>query len=252
MFPSDKCKVWREFWWNIVAAILISFLVGSGAGAMFPFFFCLIFVFLMGGDKGRLDLTMSNTLARIFVEGDEFNPIDLCWTLCSQFLGAFAGALVYVAIVNEATVVSVNIHGPLQAGEADDRWRALLAFIFLHGVYYQIVRTYGKMKTNSLERNLGNAFAYAAVAVAWQKFATGCIGGANLDFCRLLASKIAKPDATQNFLKDNWWMVLFAPFGGVLQAKLFCWMETMMSCDGSGGCKTSEPKADADAGADNA
>jgi len=93
----------------------------------------------------------------------------------------------------------------------------------------------GKSKSkpeDTLERNLGFAFAYASIAVAFQAFAMGAMGGINLDLCRLLGSKMLKSEESGDNLSETWWIFVFGPIIGVLQAKLFVIIEAYLESEG--------------------
>lgn len=241
---SSRFQIYTEFFFAFAAVIMIGVFQELGT-QLWPFAFMLFLVLVYSGKYGRVDLTMTNTLARFFVEQDEsLLLVDMIATIAAQFVGSFLGSLVYCGIWGKA-----NMFFGAMVPAADDRWRTLLAFALLHGFYYQAVAAYKKStapervallapkpseenpQASSLERNLGLAFAYASVAVAFQGVAAGSFGGINLDIGRMLGSKLLQAGTAGDVLAETWWIFLFAPIIGVVQAKVFSWLETQMECD---------------------
>jgi len=246
MKPSSPFQIYKEFFFALAAVFMIGTLQGlADETLLWPFAFMIFMVIVYSGKYGRVDLTMTNTLARFFIEQDEsLLMVDMLYTLLAQFLGGLLGSIIYVVVVDAPTMIMVS------APSSDERWRPLLCFAFFHGIYYQALAAYKKIGTgerqallapkksepedSSLERNLGMAFAYASVAVAFQAFTPGAMGGINLDLCRQLGSKMLKSDEAGTNMKDTWWILMFGPIIGVLQAKLFVIIEAYLE-SGAGG-----------------
>lgn len=247
MKPSNYFQIYKEFFFALAAVFAISTLQGLDESTkLWPFAFMLIMVLVYSGKYGRVDLTMTNTLSRFFVERDEnLALIDMVYTLLAQFVGGLLGSILFCLVTDSHTLILSP------APEADDRWRTLLCFVFFHGLYYQIVAAYKQTGDSTLERNLGMAFAYSTVAIAFQAFAPLAMGGINLDFCRQLGSKLIHSKESGDNLKETWWIFIFGPILGLLQAKLFVFVESLLECENAPAKTSSTANNDAGGDADD-